>query len=200
MSDLMRASRDAARAIARMNGSGRTNGSDQRGMAWGTVVSVKNQFVDVMIGGTVSGSLRYTTACDGMAEGDRVMVQYVGHEPVVVGVMARSSKAGKLSLIDVTAVNDAYPPKYRISGGVLMLSGRVKNSSLNARVADLSTFIEKSAIPPTGVNRSFPCVMLSSGDTSKTANVFLDSSGMLLVAQADHDWVDLSGVVIAASS
>lgn len=96
MSDLMRASRDAARAIARMNGSGRTNGSDQRGMAWGTVVSVKNQFVDVMIGGTVSGSLRYTTACDGMVEGDRVMVQYVGHEPVVVGVMSKGNGAKRV--------------------------------------------------------------------------------------------------------
>lgn len=118
MSDLMRASRDAARAIARMNGSGRANGSDQRGMAWGTVVSVKGQFVDVMIGGTVSGSLRYTTACDGMAEGDRVMVQYVGHEPVVVGVVSSGepkhfeiadavqlSVSGKMCVISVDFLN-----------------------------------------------------------------------------------------------
>lgn len=88
MTDMMRASRDAARAIAKMSGSGRRSGSDQRGMAWGTVVEVKGKFVDVTVGGSVSGSLRYTTACDGMKTGDRALIQYVGHEPVVIGVMS----------------------------------------------------------------------------------------------------------------
>lgn len=92
MSDLTRAARDASRAIAKMSGNGRREGSDQRGMAWGDVVAVHNQFVDVMTGGTVSGSLRYTTACDGIAEGDRVLIQHVGREPVVVGIVSKGSQ------------------------------------------------------------------------------------------------------------
>lgn len=83
MSDVLKEARDAARAIAKL--------SEPRGgrdTAWGTVVSVKGPRVDVMIGGTVSGALRYTRGCEGMAEGDRVMVQFVGREPVVVNVIS----------------------------------------------------------------------------------------------------------------
>lgn len=89
MTDLAKAAREASRAIAKMSGNGRREGSDQRGMAWGDVVAVKGQFVDVLTGGTVSGSLRYTTACDGIAEGDRVLIQHVGREPVVVGIVSK---------------------------------------------------------------------------------------------------------------
>lgn len=92
MTDLTKAARDASRAIAKMSGKGRSSGSDQRGMAWGDVVAVNNQFVDVLTGGTVSGSLRYTTACDGIAEGDRVLIQHVGREPVVVGIVSKGDK------------------------------------------------------------------------------------------------------------
>lgn len=92
MTDLAKAARAASRAIAKMNGNGKREGSDQRGMAWGDVVAVHNQFVDVMTGGTVSGSLRYTTACDGIAEGDRVLIQHVGREPVVVGIVSKGEK------------------------------------------------------------------------------------------------------------
>lgn len=92
VTDLTKAARAASRAIAKMNGNGRREGSDQRGMAWGDVVAVNNQFVDVMTGGTVSGSLRYTTACDGIAEGDRVLIQHVGREPVVVGIVSKGEK------------------------------------------------------------------------------------------------------------
>lgn len=92
MSDLTKAAREASRAIAKMSGNGRREGSDQRGMAWGDVVAVNNQFVDVLTGGTVSGSLRYTTACDGIAEGDRVLIQHVGREPVVVGIVSKGAQ------------------------------------------------------------------------------------------------------------
>lgn len=98
MTDLAKAARAASRAIAKMNGNGRREGSDQRGMAWGDVVAVHNQFVDVMTGGTVSGSLRYTTACDGIAEGDRVLIQHVGREPVVVGIVSKGEKKSEATV------------------------------------------------------------------------------------------------------
>lgn len=98
MSDLTKAAREASRAIAKMSGNGRREGSDQRGMAWGDVVAVNNQFVDVMTGGTVSGSLRYTTACDGIAEGDRVLIQHVGREPVVVGIVSKGQKKSEATV------------------------------------------------------------------------------------------------------
>ena len=98
MTDLTKAARAASRAIAKMNGNGRREGSDQRGMAWGDVVAVHNQFVDVMTGGTVSGSLRYTTACDGIAEGDRVLIQHVGREPVVVGIVSKGEKKSEATV------------------------------------------------------------------------------------------------------
>lgn len=98
MTDLARAAREASRAIAKMSGNGRREGSDQRGMAWGDVVAVHNQFVDVLTGGTVSGSLRYTTACDGIAEGDRVLIQHVGREPVVVGIVSKGEKKSEATV------------------------------------------------------------------------------------------------------
>lgn len=98
VTDLAKAARAASRAIAKMNGNGRREGSDQRGMAWGDVVAVHNQFVDVMTGGTVSGSLRYTTACDGIAEGDRVLIQHVGREPVVVGIVSKGEKKSEATV------------------------------------------------------------------------------------------------------
>lgn len=105
VTDLAKAARAASRAIAKMNGNGRREGSDQRGMAWGDVVAVHNQFVDVMTGGTVSGSLRYTTACDGIAEGDRVLIQHVGREPVVVGIVSKGEKKSEATVhIGTTAL------------------------------------------------------------------------------------------------
>lgn len=104
MNDLTKAAREASRAIAKMSGNGRREGSDQRGMAWGDVVAVHNQFVDVMTGGTVSGSLRYTTACDGIAEGDRVLIQHVGREPVVVGIVSKGQKKSEATVHIGTSV------------------------------------------------------------------------------------------------
>lgn len=199
MTDLAKAARAASRAIAKMNGNGRREGSDQRGMAWGDVVAVNNQFVDVMTGGTVSGSLRYTTACDGIAEGDRVLIQHVGREPVVVGIVSKgAAKSGELELISVSAVNDAFKPMYSISGGWLALSGRVKVTANNSQVADLSDLVDDSAIPPSGINRSFACLMYSASNNNGVANVFLTSSGVLSIAQSGYDWVDLSGVILRA--
>lgn len=88
MSDILSSARAASRAIAKMSGkrNGRSD-SDQRGMRWADVVAVNGKYADVMMDGTVHSPLRYTRECEGMAEGDRVIVQYMGREPVIVGVM-----------------------------------------------------------------------------------------------------------------
>lgn len=119
MSDILSSARAASRAIAKMSGkrNGRTD-SDQRGMRWADVVAVNGKYADVMMDGTVHSPLRYTRECDGMAEGDRVIVQYMGREPVIVGVMSNGAVSNPVS--SVTYPDSMTVEGYASSGAVTL--------------------------------------------------------------------------------
>lgn len=63
-----------------------TTGGIQR--CFGTVSAVNSDgTLDVEVRGSVLGGLRMTTACDGAAEGDRCIIDTVGHLSLVTGVL-----------------------------------------------------------------------------------------------------------------
>jgi hypothetical protein len=144
MSDILSSARAASRAIAKMSGkrNGRTD-SDQRGIRWADVVAVNGKFADVMMDGTVHSPLRYTRECEGMAEGDRVIVQYMGREPVIVGVMSVG-----------------YPRVVKIAKGInLSVSGKMCVVSVDyLNVTQAHTTLDVGTLPewcvpyPSGLN------------------------------------------------
>lgn len=121
MSDILSSARAASRAIAKMSGkrNGRTD-SDQRGMRWADVVSVNGKYADVMMDGTVHSPLRYTRECEGMAKGDRVIVQYMGREPVIVGVMSSGSgTSNRIFTGSIVLDSSRFPSSY--GGGTVQV-------------------------------------------------------------------------------
>lgn len=174
-------------------------------VSYATVKAVNETGTDVRLdvglhGGTLYG-LPMTTACKGVAVGDRVIVQTYGHLSTVTGVIAHDnshSVTGDLDLRACSAYNSGFPPRYTVAGGVLMLSGRITSPYNNAEICDLSGLVHPSAIPPSNVNRSLPCLMNTSASNNGICNVFLNSAGILCSSQANYIFVDLSAVVLPA--
>ena len=179
--------------------------SDLVTVSYGTVKAVNETEADVRLdvdlhGGTLYG-LPMTTACKGVAVGDRVIVQTYGHLSTVTGVIAHDNShyvTGDLDLRACSAYNSGFPPRYAVAGGVLMLSGRITSPYINAEICDLSGLVHPSAIPPSNVNRSIPCLMNTSAANNGICNVFLNSAGILFSAQSNYIFVDLSAVVLPA--
>lgn len=105
---------------------------------------------------------------------------------------------GGLDLRACSAYNSGFPPRYTVAGGVLMLSGRITSPYNNAEICDLSGLVHPSAIPPSNVNRSLPCLMNTSAGNNGICNVFLNSEGILCSSQSNYIFVDLSAVVLLA--
>ena len=120
---------------------------------------------------------------------------------VYMGGVPMSRSEGLLDLIDVSARDASYPPKYCTSGGWLHLQGRVTDLGVDGRIADLSGLAAPSALP-VGANRNFCCVGNGSHGGPQFYNIYLAPDGMLRVGSVGNlggdAFVDLSGVSVAA--
>ena len=173
---------------------------------YGTITAVTDTTYDVELDdGTELDNVTYiVSACDGSV-GDRCIVEQVRSDDLTYNVVTGRFGdnphyvTGDLDLRACSAYNSGFPPRYTVAGGVLMLSGRITSPYNNAEICDLSGLVHPSAIPPSNVNRSIPCLMNTSDANNGICNVFLNSEGILCSSQSNYIFMDLSAVVLLAN-
>ncbi len=95
---------------------------------------------------------------------------------------------GYLTLVDASAMDSSFRPRWVMRGGWVQLQGRVRTTKSNAIICDLTSIIDPRDIPPAGVNRNFACF---TNVGAIATNVFINSSGQL-IASNKLDLIDLS--------